>query len=280
MDYTKINITLTPFDEVMADILTAELSEIGCEAFDECPNGFNAYITQDQFDQSAVDAVIADYATDELKIDHRIEPIQSENWNAVWEANFEPVIIDYRCTIRAPFHQNLPPTEYTILIAPKMAFGTGHHETTYLASEALLNLDLQGRKVLDMGCGTGILAILAAMKGATEVLAIDNDPQATENAVENIGINKVDAAIKVVTGNASLLTDQHFDIIVANINRNILLNDMHAYAKCLVGGGILLLSGFYAEDCSLLEEEAASLGLTKKQETVRNRWAMLAFTKD
>ena len=211
------------------------------------------------------------------KISYAINPVKTENWNAVWESNFDPVIIDNRCTIRAPFHNNLPKTDLEIIIEPKMAFGTGHHETTYLMSEAILNSNVNDLEVLDMGCGTGILAIIAALKGAKHVDAIDNDEWATNNAIENIEKNGLTNKITTITGDASLLRLPCYNLIFANINRNILLNDMQYYIKSLLPNGRLIISGIYAEDIPIIEKEAIRLGLKKTNEKLRNKWAMAEF---
>lgn len=278
MDYIEIVVTIKPYNETLAEILIAELGDVGCDSFSEADGGFNAYIPQNLYNEEAIKTVLQmpDF-TEEINFTATL--VKTENWNALWESNFEPVIIGDRCTIRAPFHTNLAKNELEIIIEPKMAFGTGHHETTYLMTEAILDNDVADMEVLDMGCGTAILAIAAALRGAKHIDAIDNDEWATDNAVENVEVNGVANKITVMTGDASLLGLPRYNMILANINRNILLNDMEHYVKSLFDGGTLIMSGIYIEDIPVIEKEAVSLGLKKTGEKVRNKWARVDFVK-
>ena len=278
MDYIEIVVTIKPYNETLAEILIAELGDVGCDSFSEADGGFNAYIPQNLYNEEAIKTVLQmpDF-TEEINFTATL--VKTENWNALWESNFEPVIIGDRCTIRAPFHTNLAKNELEIIIEPKMAFGTGHHETTYLMTEAILDNDVADMEVLDMGCGTAILAIAAALRGAKHIDAIDNDEWATDNAVENVEVNGVANKITVMTGDASLLGIPRYNMILANINRNILLNDMEHYVKSLFDGGTLIMSGIYIEDIPVIEKEAVSLGLKKTGEKVRNKWARVDFVK-
>lgn len=276
MDYIEIAVNIEPYNETIAEILVAELGEIGFDSFSDTESGFNAYIPQNLYNKEQIDDVLSSFQFEE-KVSYTSNFIKTENWNALWESNFDPVIIDNRCVIRAPFHKDLPKTDYEILIEPKMAFGTGHHETTYLMSEAVLDTDVTNLQVLDMGCGTAILAILAALKGAEHVDAIDNDDWATVNAVENVERNNLVDKITVMTGDAALLGTPRYNLILANINRNILLADMEQYVKSMLPSSKLIMSGIYPDDIPMIEQEATRLGLTKLYQKTRNKWAMVAF---
>lgn len=277
MDYYKIEVILKPFDETEAEILTVELSEVGCDAFEDINGGFNAYIPENIFRKEEVEKCFSSYELNSQVV-YNISFIKAENWNAKWESSFEPIVVENRCTIFAPFHKGLEKTEYNILIDPKMAFGTGHHETTYLIVKKMLDFDFKNKCVLDMGCGTGILAIFAKQLGADKVVAIDIDPQATSNARENVLVNSVQN-VDVHTGTAENLGKEQFDIILANINRNILLQDMSTYVKVLKEKGKIFFSGFYLEDIVLLQDEAETLGLKLIGQDEKNRWSMLIFEK-
>jgi ribosomal protein L11 methyltransferase len=275
-DYIKLTVN-TNGDATLSDILVAELAEAGIESFDENPEGsLNAYIIKRDFNRAIFDKLFERHPFNGV-LKYDIEEIKSENWNNVWESNFEPVIIADKCAVYASFHKDLPETVYKILINPQMTFGTGHHETTYLCLESILNRAINNKTVLDIGCGTGILGILAALKGAVSVTAIDNDPVAAENAGENVALNKVDDIVKVIEGDVSAIHNRQFDLIVANINRNVLLNDMEHYVKSLNKEGVLIISGFYKDDVPLLLNSATALGLEKVRESWRNSWTTLEF---
>lgn len=260
--------------QIAIDILVAELGEVGFESFTEDVNGVTAYIQKADWDLTILDSVQI-LNSSEVKFDIGVKEIEQVNWNQEWEKNFEPIVVDDQVSIRAPFHQN-PNLPYDIVIEPKMSFGTGHHETTHLMIQHLMQIDANGKSVLDMGCGTGILAIFAEMKGASAIDAIDIDSWCYENSIENVERNKC-KNIKVYEGDSSLLKPDRYDLIIANINRNILLGDMKVYANSLKENGILLLSGFYTEDVEKIDESAKSQGLKLQGKLERNNWVGLKY---
>lgn len=277
MSYTELSITITPPSEENNSILIAQLGELGFESFMEDEKGFKAYIkTTKDF---AVDRDVFDklFVPEEISINYEVTVIEDKNWNEVWESNFEPIIVDNRCLVRASFHTNFPKTDYEIIIDPKMSFGTGHHQTTHLMINALLNANVEGLSVLDMGCGTGVLAILAEMRKASKVLAIDNDEWAFRNAKENVLENNC-SKTEVLLGDAALLHGKKFDLILANINLNILLNDLSTYKSCLNSKGKLFMSGILKSDVVTLIEATQKLGLKHSDTQYRNDWAMVSFT--
>lgn len=260
------------------DILLAELGELAFDSFVETEEGLSAYI---QVNDDTADLLNDVYILNnpEFKVSYVTEEIEQVNWNEEWEKNFEPINVDDLCYVRAPFHEtkNAP---YEIVIEPKMSFGTGHHETTFMMMKHLLNIDVTDMEVLDMGCGTAILAILALMKGAKHADAIDIDNWCYLNSIENAERNNV-TNINVYEGDAELLADKtnKYDLVIANINRNILLNDMEAYAKTLKTGGIILFSGFYTEDITAIEEAANKQNMFLDNQLERNNWVSLKFIK-
>ena len=256
------------------DILVAELGQVGFESFTENPDGVEAYIQKADWNASLLDDIQI-LQSEEVTFSYDVKEIEQVNWNEEWEKNFEPIVVADQVSIRAPFHEN-PGLKYDIIIEPKMSFGTGHHETTHLMIQHLMELDLQGKKVLDMGCGTGILAIFAEMKGAAALDAIDIDNWCYENSLENVERNNCHH-ISVFEGDASLLKSDVYDVIIANINRNILLKDMSVYADSLKENGILLLSGFYTEDIEKINESAESNGLKQVKKLTRNNWVGLKY---
>jgi ribosomal protein L11 methyltransferase len=256
------------------DILVAELGQVGFESFTENPDGVEAYIQKADWNASLLDDIQI-LQSEEVTFSYDVKEIEQVNWNEEWEKNFEPIVVADQVSIRAPFHEN-PGLKYDIVIEPKMSFGTGHHETTHLMIQHLMELDLQGKKVLDMGCGTGILAIFAEMKGAAALDAIDIDNWCYENSLENVERNNCHH-ISVFEGDASLLKSDVYDVIIANINRNILLKDMSVYADSLKENGILLLSGFYTEDIEKINESAESNGLKQDKKLTRNNWVGLKY---
>ena len=258
------------------EILIAELGAVGFESFTEQENGAIAYIQKKDW-YSDILGDIQLLQSDEAVISFDIEEIEQVNWNSEWEKNFEPIQVDNLVSIRAPFHKN-PNLKYDIVIEPKMSFGTGHHETTHLMIQHLMELDLKGKTVLDMGCGTGILAIFAEMKGAAKLDAIDIDAWCYENSIENVDRNQC-KNISVYEGDASLLQSKKYDLIIANINRNILLQDIGTYVESMNEKGTLLLSGFYTEDIPIIKEESIKYGLKFKKQLTRNNWVGLKFTK-
>jgi len=256
------------------DILVAELGQVGFESFTENPDGVEAYIQKADWNTSLLDDIQI-LQSEEVTFSYDVKEIEQVNWNEEWEKNFEPIVVADQVSVRAPFHKN-PGLQYDIVIEPKMSFGTGHHETTHLMIEHLMELDLHGKKVLDMGCGTGILAIFAEMKGAASVDAIDIDNWCYENSLENVERNNCHH-ISVFEGDSSLLKSSAYDVIIANINRNILLQDMPVYTDSLKENGILLLSGFYTEDIEKINASAETNGLKQDKKLTRNNWVGLKY---
>ena len=278
LDYIEVTAKVTP-PEPWSDLLIDLLGEIGFESFEEKQQGFKAYIPVQKFDKNKLDDIrLPEDNASHVEFNFEINHINSKNWNELWESNFEPVDIEGRCLIRAPFHQAKTGYEYEIVIEPKMSFGTGHHETTFLMVQWVLDTDFTGKDVLDMGCGTGILAILANKKGAGYVLAIDNFIYAYENALENAQYNNA-SAIKVEHGDASLLGNKQFDIILANITRNVLLEDMRIYSSVLKPEGNIIISGFFAADEDELVIEAEKHGLIYLASKQYKDWIAIKFIK-
>lgn len=277
MEYTELKCSLPAGNEAFAELIMARLGECGYESFVESEDGLLAYIPTSRFDPAVLNEPML--WPEGVEVEYSWSQIPEQNWNAVWESNFNPVTLAGRCYIRAPFHDAVDGIEYDIIIEPKMSFGTAHHETTALMIEYLLDTEVIGKRVLDMGCGTGVLAILAEMKGAGDVVAIDNDEWAYNNTLENIDKNNC-THISVKLGDAALLGDEKFGLIIANINRNILLNDMVAYTSCLQPGGTLLMSGFYLSDLDAISAEAGRLGLRYVGHRERNNWVAACFTSD
>ena len=274
--YTEFQFTIKPL-EPTRDILIAELGELGFESFEETSEGLNAYIPSSGAKQLKIDELWL-LQNDEFSISYSRLDIEPVNWNEEWEKNFQPIEVDGKCTVRAPFHPR-PDTEFDIVIEPKMSFGTGHHETTHLMIKHLLKLDPSGKKTLDMGCGTGILAILAAMKGAGPIEAIDIDPWCVENTQENCERNGF-KDIKVGLGDVKLITGKQYDLIIANINRNVLLDVIPTYAGCLTEKGILLLSGFYTDDIPQINSVCNAHGINFIMNYEKNNWVACKFAKD
>ena len=257
-----------------SEILIAELGEKAFETFTESENGISAYVKKDLWDENILDDIYI-LQSEEFKIEYTVEEIDQINWNEEWEKNFEAIDVDGKCHVRAPFHPKTD-AEFDIVIEPKMSFGTGHHETTHMMIQHLLEMDVKGLKTLDMGCGTAILAILAEMKGAEPIDAIDIDNWCYLNSIENAERNNC-KHITVYEGDAALLAGKSYDLIIANINRNILLNDMQAYVDCLNKGGIILFSGFYEEDIPFIDASCAEKGLTYVKKFQRNNWVSLKY---
>lgn len=273
--YIEYTFKVSP-KEPATEILIAELGTLGFESFVENENGVVAYIQKNDWNDAILNDVFV-LNSQEFSISYTHQEIEQTNWNAEWEKNFKPIQVDDKVSIRAPFHEN-PNLEYDIVIEPKMSFGTGHHETTHMMVQHLLHINVANKKVLDMGCGTGILAIFAEMKGAQPIDAIDIDNWCYENSLENVERNNC-KHISVYEGDATLLQEQKYDVIIANINRNILLNDMQTYTNCLTENGIILLSGFYSEDIPVIDNEVTKYGLTLKNTLKRNNWVALQYQK-
>ena len=275
MNYIEYDFTVSP-TEMGAEILMAELAEVGFDSFEDTPTGIKAYIPKDSWNEQILEDIYL-LSNPEFTISYQITEIEQVNWNEEWEKNFSPIVVEDLCTVRANFHP-VPNTRYDIVITPKMSFGTGHHETTYMMLQQLLPLSLEGTKVLDMGCGTGILAIMAALRGAHDITAIDIDPWCVENATENVQQNDC-SFITIKEGDVSLIAGEQYNLILANINRNILLSDIPAYTQALLPQGLLLVSGFYEEDLPVIKEKCQEVGLTYLSHIERNRWVSAKFQR-
>lgn len=262
----------------LADILVAELAEVGFDTFEDQDNGFCAYTTEEIFNADAVAEIMSRYeGQGELNHSHRV--ITRQNWNAEWEKNFQPLVIADRVSVRAPFHPKPEGVDYDIVIMPRMSFGTGHHETTALMIENQLDIDHRGLRVLDMGTGTGILAIMAEMLGARQVLAVDTEPWTVENAADNAAENQCRGIECRLGGVEVLANEAPFDLVLANINRNVLLEDMHEYARLLPSGKPILFSGFYEEDLPKITAEAERQNLVYQRHRTLRNWVSALFLK-
>ena len=278
MKYLEVTFTTHPCNETVNDVVSALAGDIGFESFVECEGGIQAYIQQALFNKEVLDRILDKVKILKGKKEYTVKEAEDKNWNEEWEKNFfQPIVIGDRCCIHSTFHKDTPKTEYEILINPQMAFGTGHHETTSSIISELLNADLKDKSVLDMGCGTSILAILASMRGANPVTAIDIDDWCVNNSKDNIILNQINN-ITVELGDASLLKGRKpFDVIIANINRNILLADMPQYAACMHAGSELYMSGFYVQDIPVIREKAENLGMKFIHYREKNNWAAVKF---
>ncbi len=256
------------------EILIAELGYAGFESFVENEDGVSAYIQKEEWNDTILEDINI-LKSEEFKIEYTFSEIEQVNWNEEWEKNFDPIEVDGKCTVRAPFHPERN-FEYEIVIEPKMSFGTGHHETTFMMLQFILENDFKGKRLLDMGCGTAVLAILAEMRGASKLDAIDIDEWCFENSLENIQRNNC-KNISIHLGDAKLLNGKMYDVIIANINRNILLNDMETYRKSLTESGELYLSGFYTEDLPIITETCNNLGLSFVENKEKNNWVAAKF---
>ena len=273
--YIAYVFNVSPKDPV-TEMLIAQLGYIGFESFVENESGVVAYIQKKDWNSNKVEDLYL-LNSNEFDITFKYNEIEQTNWNKEWEKNFNPIQVNGQVSIRAPFHEN-PSLNFDIVIEPKMSFGTGHHETTHMMVQHLLALDLKNKKVLDMGCGTGILAIFAEMKGAQPTDAIDIDSWCYQNSLENVQRNGC-KHITVLEGDSSLLKGKKYDVVIANINRNILLSDMKIYTDCLREKGVLLLSGFYKEDISIIESEVIKHGLVLDKMIQKNNWVALKYMK-
>ena len=280
-DYTKVTFAVTPNEEAATDVLAALLAEVGFESFVTEDDGMSAYVPQALYNADSIAAVVAGFPLPGFEITYHSELIEGEDWNAEWEKNyFQPIVLGDQCVIHSTFHKDIPEARYDILIDPKMAFGTGYHQTTCHMLRAILASDMTGKSVLDMGCGTALLAILARKHGATNVVAIDIDEFAYENAKENIMLNDT-SDIEVRLGGADAIKESDsFDFVIANINRNILLADIQNYVRAMHPGSQLFISGFYTDDMQVLRTEAECNGLKYLDYAEENNWAMMRFIKE
>ena len=280
-EYIEVAVKLTPFSEDNAEIVTAEISELPFESFVSEDPYLKCYIQKELYDAQALKVVMSGIEDYGFETEYTAIPVPAVNWNAVWESQFSPIIVDGKCTIKASFHEGLKRTRFNITIDPKMAFGTGHHQTTFMMCRALLDNEeaVKGKVVMDMGCGTAILAILAAKMKAAKVYGIDIDAIAAISAYDNARLNKVGTRIETYCGDASLLQRNSYDVFLANINRNILLQDIPTYAVCIRKGGLLFVSGFYVEDMPMIVGMAAGSGLEYVSHDSVDNWCCIKFRK-
>ncbi len=271
--YIEYTFKVSPLQPA-SDIIIAQLGELGFESFVENEDGVQAYIQKPDWNEGMIDDIQI-LNSGLFEISYEQKEIPQENWNIDWEKNFEAIVVDDKCTVRAPFHE-IPTTEFDIIIEPKMSFGTGHHETTHMMLQFLMKEDLARKKVLDMGCGTAVLAIMAEKRGAKPIDAIDIDNWCYLNSLENVERNNC-KEITVMEGESSLLAGKKYDVIIANINRNILLNDIEVYAKALNSNGVLLLSGFYKEDINVLNDRCKQFTLNFVENIEKNNWVAVKY---
>ena len=278
-DYIEVRFELSPCDEIATDVLAALLCEYDYESFVPDETGLTAYIKKELYKEEVLTQVVSDFPL-ENKIRYAHEIIEGQDWNSEWEKNyFKPIVVKDKCVIHSSFHKYIPQLQYDIVIDPKMAFGTGHHATTSLIIEQLLEMEMEGKSVIDMGTGTGILAILSHMRGAKNISAIEIDPVAHANAIENLKINGADI-VNLILGDASSLSNlSSVDVFIANINRNIITQDIESYVCALNRGGIMLLSGFYEEDIPVIMKVAEPLGLKYVTHKVKDKWSCLKLSK-
>ena len=276
--YIEVSVKLDPFTEEMAEILEAELSDLPFDSFVIEEPFLKCYIQMEAYKASDVKVVLSGYPA---ASNFSAVLVQGKNWNKTWESGFQPIVVDGVITIKAPFNKDVPRTRFNIWIDPRMAFGTGYHHTTYMMMQRMLGLEdfLKGRSVVDMGCGTAILAILAAKMGARKVFAVDIDAVAARSAWGNCRWNKVGTRVETACGDASLLQMSTYDVLLANIHRNIILEDFPTYVRSLRRGGHLLLSGFYVKDVPAIQSVAEALGLQFVGASEREDWACVEFTK-
>lgn len=280
-EYIEVTVKIAPFSEENAEIVTAEISELPFESFTVEDPYLKCYIQKELYDQQALKVVLSGVEDYGLEVEFSSNLMPAVNWNAVWESQFTPIIVDGQCTIKASFHEGLKKTRYNITIDPKMAFGTGHHQTTYMMCRALLQNEdsVRGKVVMDMGCGTAVLAILAAKMKASHVYGIDIDAVAAISAYDNARLNRVGKIIETYCGDASLLQRNSYDVLLANINRNILLQDIPTYSHSLRKGGLLFVSGFYLEDMPMIVGVAQNTGLEYVSHDSIDNWCCIKFVK-
>ncbi len=279
MEYTKVSFSFTDIQEYQQDILIAELGDIGFDTFEDTETGFDAFILTNQFDEEQLKSILIGYG-DELHYTYVVSSIAPENWNEEWEKNFSPLIINDDCYVRATFHEHQPQYKYEIVIDPKMAFGTGHHQTTTMMMLYILEADMQDKTILDMGAGTGILGILAAKRGAKDIVAIDNDEVCYRSAMENASLNEIDN-LTSLCGSKDVIPQQEFDVILANINRNILLDQIESYAAVLKQGGAIYFSGFYeTPDLDMIKAHCAKFSINYVDHKKMGDWVATKFVKN
>lgn len=271
MEFITIKVSCPP---EFNDVLIAELFEISFDSFQEFDNGFEGSCEQEKYQEEKVNEIFNNYSN----VSFSVKEQEKINWNEEWEKNYDPIIVGNKCIVRASFHEPQPEFEYEIIVTPKMSFGTGHHATTYQVLDYQMTLDHKGKTVLDVGTGTGILAIMAHKRGASKIAATDIDEWCIENSNENFTLNGV-SDVSLMQGQISEIAASNFDIIIANINKNVLLDQIKEYANRLKEGGQLILSGFYEDDINDLVLKAANHGLNKTSTTTRDKWAMLVLNK-
>ena len=280
-EYIEVAVKITPYSDENAEIVTAEISELPFESFTAEDPYLKCYIQKELYNQQALKVVLDGVSDYGMEVEFSSNLMPAVNWNAVWESQFTPIVVDGKCTIKASFHEGLKKTRYNITIDPKMAFGTGHHQTTYMMCRALLANEeaVRGKVVMDMGCGTAVLAILAAKMKASHVYGIDIDAVATISAYDNARLNRVGKLIETYCGDASLLQRNSYDVLLANINRNILLQDIPTYSVCIRKGGLLFVSGFYLEDMPMIVGVAQNAGLNYVSHDTIDNWCCIKFEK-
>lgn len=280
-EYIEVSVKITPYSEENADILTAEVSELHFESFSAEEPYLKCYIQKELYSQQALKVVLDGISDYDFDVEFSANLMPAVNWNALWESQFTPIVVDGKCTIKASFHEGLRKTRYNITIDPKMAFGTGHHQTTYMMCRALLQNEeaVRGKVVMDMGCGTAVLAILAAKMKASQVYGIDIDAVAAISAYDNARANRVGKVIETYCGDASLLQRNSYDVLLANINRNILLQDIPTYSHCIRKEGLLFVSGFYLEDMPMIIGVAQNSGLEYVSHDSIDNWCCIKFSK-
>jgi len=276
MNYYELHFTTAPTEDYQQDLLINELAEIGFDTFEEVEQGFKAYIPTSDFNKQLLEEHLVQYQQ-LFSFTYKVNLIPQKNWNEVWESNFEPIQIRDKIWVRATFHQPRAEFPFEIVIDPKMAFGTGHHETTSMMMDMMLDADFTNKKVLDMGCGTGILAILASKLGAGDITAIDYDPVCYESTIENAALNRIHT-ITAICGSKEVIPDDQFDIILANINRNILLDQISRYSEVLKPGGEVYFSGFYENpDLDIIKQEAEKFNLKYISHKKTKEWVAARF---
>ena len=281
-EYIEVSIRIEPYSDENAEILMAELEELPFESFESENPYLKCYLPKDEYNAQMLRLALNGLEADSFMVtDFSARLIPATNWNALWESNFTPIVVDGKCTVKASFHKGLKKTRFNITIDPKMAFGTGHHQTTYLMCRALLQHEaaIKGKIIMDMGCGTAILAILAAKMGAAHTYGIDIDAVAAVSAFDNARLNRVSRHVETYCGDASLLQMGKYDVLLANINRNILIQDIPTYSRSLRKGGLLFVSGFYTEDLPMIRGVAEACGLVFTESDSMDNWCRAGFRK-